>query len=353
MLQAIELGGLAATTTSADDPKLQALLTDTAPTPAEVSSSGWLRLQAAPAAEHATLLALDVEMIERRKERLRVPVSAALVKCELRPGDDAPATVVLFSGFVDPSAIDPSWAGGDAAAWDYKESITGHTHAQLLEARDAGRMMPLRELQRTVAAALHGATFVVGHNISADLHCLQMHGACLRRRVIDTQHLFRQAERDKMPALRTLVAAMLAEEAAGGSKWHSFQSGSHEPLLDAEAPLQLVLRELRLLTAQPDRPVGRWSGGPADSAATAAAAVVTAISRSFRVPEGEVGKIIGKAGATIKALRQRSGASVHLAERGEGKCPAPRLIELSGPAEAIALALQMLRELCSSVTPAR
>tara|TARA_B110001452_G_C15197327_1_gene415578 strand:- start:296 stop:1354 length:1059 start_codon:yes stop_codon:yes gene_type:complete len=352
MLQSLELGGLAATTASADDPKLQALLTDAAPTPAEVQSAGWLRLQATPATEHATLLALDVEMIERRKDRLRVPISAAVVQCELRPGDDAPATAVLVSGFVDPSAIDPSWASGDADAWDYKEAITGHTHAQLLEARDAGRMMPLRELQRTIAAAVHGATFVVGHNIPADLHCLQLHGACLRRRVVDTQHLYRQ-ENGKMPALKTLVAAMLAEEEAGSSKWHAFQGASHDPLLDAEAPLQLVLRELRLLTAEPGRPVGKWGGGPADSAAAAAAAAVSAISRSYRVPEGDVGKIIGKAGATIKTLRQRSGASVQLAERGPGKFPAPRLIELRGTAEAVALAKQMLESMCSSVTPAR
>ena len=87
--------------------------------------------------------------------------------------------------------------------------------------------------------------------------------------------------------------------------------------------------------------------------AAAAAAAASAISRSYRVPEGDVGKIIGKAGATIKTLRQRSGASVQLAERGPGKFPAPRLIELRGTAEAVALAKQMLESMCSSVTPAR
>ena len=123
-------------------------------------------------------------------------------------------------------------------------------------------------------------------------------------------------------------------------------------MLDARAPLQLVLRELGLLVADPGRAVGVWSGGAVAASAGAGgaeAAGPAGASRSFRVAESDVGKVIGKGGSAIKALRQLSGAAVTLAERGGGKAPAPRLLVLSGAAEAVELGTKLLVELCPAV----
>jgi hypothetical protein len=63
------------------------------------------------------LLALDVEMIERRADGVRLPVSAALICCDLSPQQSK--RVVLFSGLVDPTDFDREWRSGPAA-YDYK-----------------------------------------------------------------------------------------------------------------------------------------------------------------------------------------------------------------------------------------
>ena len=73
----------------------------------------------------------------------------------------------------------------------------------------------------------------------------------------------------------------------GAPEWASFQASAHDPLLDARAPLQLVLRELRLLAAEPCRAVGVWSGGAsaASDGSREEAAGPAAASRSYRVAE--------------------------------------------------------------------
>ena len=217
MLHILEVGGLAAKTTGCF--KTASLLTDTLP--AEEAAAGWLRLEAQAPAEQVTFLAMDVEMVERRSDKLRLPIRVALVQCELAPGEE-PSTSIVFDGFVDPSVVDASWASGDAEAWDYKEAITGYSHADLVEAHTSGRMTPLRDVQRLIARALHGAAFAVGHNLQSDLRCLRVHGACLGRRMIDTQFVYRKAD-GASPSLKALVAAMLADGGAPEA-WASFQA---------------------------------------------------------------------------------------------------------------------------------
>ena len=224
MLHALEVGGLAAKTSGAGCLKTASLLTDTLP--AEEAAASWLRLEAQAAAEHITLLAMDVEMVERRSDKLHLPVRVALVQCELAQGEDPPNTSVVFDGFVDPSVIDAAWASGDAEAWDYKEAITGYSHVDLAEAHTSGRMTPLRDVQRLVARALHGATFAVGHNLQSDLRSLRLHGACLGRRLIDTQFVYRKAD-GASPSLKALVAAMLAD--GGAAEWAAFQVHLEHP----------------------------------------------------------------------------------------------------------------------------
>ena len=53
------------------------------------------------------------------------------------------------------------------------------------------------------------------------------------------------------------------------------------------------------------------------------------------MPDSQVGKLIGKAGATINAIRAKSGASMSFGPRGEGKAPPPRLLVVRGAPEAV------------------
>lgn len=220
MLVAIELGGLAAATAAHRSWQETSQLLDEAP-PTELDQSGWLCLRRGQPSDAARLLALDVEMIERRSDGLRLPVKAALLLHELTETGIEGSRTLLFDGLIDASAVDDSWAT-DEAAWDYKTDITGLSFAQLASERDSAK--PLAVLQALFSEALTATTFVVAHNLASDLKALRMHGACLRRRLIDTQALFSYANGVRAP-LRALVESMLP-----AAEWGDFQARPRRPL---------------------------------------------------------------------------------------------------------------------------
>ena len=161
------------------------------------------------------LLALDVEMIERRADGVRLPVSAALISYDLSPPRQTKR--VLFSGLVDPSDFDREWRSGPAA-YDYKEAFVGLDYKKLLAAHQRGKMRPVRYLQGLVQEHMHSATYLVGHALSNDLKVLRLHGPGLEARVVDTQALY------PLPAgghakLKTLVEALLPAK-----EWQDFQA---------------------------------------------------------------------------------------------------------------------------------
>jgi len=109
------------------DPKTAEQLRPLCTADAPVRDGGWSCMRMASVAPPNTaplvpntaprLLALDVEMIERRADGVRLPVSAALICYDLSPRQ--PKRVVLFSGLVDPTDFDREWRSGPAA-YDYK-----------------------------------------------------------------------------------------------------------------------------------------------------------------------------------------------------------------------------------------
>ena len=212
-VDAVNVGALTAVTScgsfyrASAGPLLQAKHPSDAP-----SARGWRALPPRADGEGAAikLLAIDVEMIERVSDKLRLPVKVALVQATL--GGDADATVeTLLDTLVDPSAIDPSWADPAAGKrWDFKESITGLS-ADLLRSSVA-TSVALTEVQSMLAAALASGTFLVGHNIGSDLRSLHLHGLGLRRRLIDTQDLYPYEGQRRAP-LRALVAKLLLLQA--------------------------------------------------------------------------------------------------------------------------------------------
>ena len=341
----IECGGLAARSVTGPRLYVEALTPLLSGSPPD-AEGGW-RLVPLPVASDCRpgavcLLALDVEMIERRADGLRLPIRASILSLALGDGGDHasfsesnPHALTIFDGLVDPSAVDASWAI-DGERWNYKSEFTGVSAEELRIARDRGTMTPLADLQRQIIDAMRGhACFLVGHNLPSDLKAVRLHGPALRRRIIDTQAIYEYAGGGR-PSLRSLVGALLPQS------WGGFQVGSHSPADDANAALQLVVRELQLLASDGGRAVGAWT--PLDADATAAPAALA----KLLIPESEVGRLIGKGGKQINSIRQLTGCTLSLAARVEGATPPPRLLVVSGEAEGVRAAVARVRAACAT-----
>ena len=175
----------------------------------------------------------------------------------------------------------------------------------------------------------------------SDLKALRLFGSYLCRRAIDTQAIFTYAEGARAP-LRALVGSMLPKQ-----EWEHFQDGIHSPMVDAEAALQLVLREVRLLMGEPGRTIGRWDGEKC--ANPKRVAQPGDAEHRLLVPESEVGRLLGKAGAHINGIRQTTTAHIVLPPRGPGSMPTPRVMIVSGSAAAVSAAVQLVKKGCPSV----
>lgn len=174
-----------------------------------------------------TLLAVDVEMIERVCDGARLPVKASLVSAVLGP--DASYTMeTVLDVLVDPSAVDSSWVDpASSANWDFKERITG-LGAEFLRSR-VGSSTPLADVQTAIAKQLEAGAFLVGHNLASDLRALHLYGPGLRRRLIDTEALYPYDNQRRAP-LRALVRQLLVGDESQAefddckSSWDGFQA---------------------------------------------------------------------------------------------------------------------------------
>ena len=241
------------------------------------------------AASCLALIALDVEMIERRRDGRRFPIRVGIVarvfgnehcgssNAEGKSdgsddgGGEGGTRVELFNGFVNPGEHLEWWREDAAAEYDFKTAVHGIERAQLINMRRDGELVPLRRVQALVravccdggfrsdgealgklASALGGAravTCLVGHKLSADLAALSICGPGLRRRVVDTAMAIEErtaidkggrrrscGASKRAPSLRALVGQYLGAERAA-----TFQSGAHAPLADAEATLDVLV----------------------------------------------------------------------------------------------------------------
>uniref|UniRef100_A0A7S2MJW5 Uncharacterized protein n=1 Tax=Haptolina brevifila TaxID=156173 RepID=A0A7S2MJW5_9EUKA len=242
----------------------------------ETHDPGWLHLTPKAGVDTGAprLLAVAVEMIERQRDQLRLPVRAAILQVDLAAS--GPIENVLFDGLVDPSGLDSSWLAG-TAHWDSNEQCSGLSHAQLQEAHAVGAFTPLLHVQQIVEAACGCHTFVVGHYVIDDLAALRCHGAFLRRRIVDTAALHRpRRPGGGTGSLKELImaAAQGIDECGDGPDGYLSselreieQPGTvHEPLWDAQAAKLLILRKLHHLSSDmgqawaPARGVHRGKG---------------------------------------------------------------------------------------------
>ena len=181
---------------------------------AGVLEEGWV---AVPASDYdlgqlPRLLAIDCEMCTTTTEQ------KALLKVS---AVDAQGNVLIDSMVLPEGEVT-----------DYKTSVTGITAADL-EGVTLSRAGAQRDLLAKMGSP--GTTVLVGHSLPHDLRALRM--ACDRHvPVIDTSVLFRyEGLPTKTPSLAQLCATVLKRPIREEG------SGSHDPLEDARAAMELAL----------------------------------------------------------------------------------------------------------------
>jgi hypothetical protein len=265
---------------------------------AGAAGAPWLELAAAPrpGGDRVTWLCVDVEMCERRSDGARFPlaVCAVALTWEAAAGGVAAAARTVVEGLVDPDCGEAlGWRSpdyGDRLAW--KDEVHGLAWADHVA---APALLGLGDVQRALAAAWDDTTFLVGHKLSADLRALRVRGDALRRRSIDTV-LLHWAPRAAAPGLRALLADVPeggAARAAAGLGARA-EGPAHDAGADVAATLVVALHDLLRCAAGLD-------AGP--SFAPRAAAAPRRPRATVDAPARLVGRVIGKRGAALAALR--------------------------------------------------
>ena len=287
---AADVGSLAAATSRHPRFASSELYGSLLESPASEDWGAWLVLEAAPRSggERVTWLAMDVEMCERRSDGARFPVSVCVKSIAwVGSGSGVAATQrTVIEGLVDPGD-EVDWRGADAdRRLDWKDEIHGLTRAAHAA---APRLYGVGEVQAAIAKEVDDLTFLVGHKLCGDLKALRIRGAPLRRRAVDTM-LLHWGPRMGAPGLRALLAAVPDAGDLGG-----FQAGSHDAGDDVNATVRVALHDLA-------RCGDGLDVGPA-FAPRHAQAVDDRPRSHFEIPEALVGRLIGKKGAVLAALR--------------------------------------------------
>lgn len=319
-----ELGALAATT--ARHPKFaSSALYASLLTPSDDDTSlEWLTLESIPRrGMRPKLLAMDVEMCERLSDGAQLPVSAALIAIVPGVGER-----VIFQGL-----IDPGLSLHDEVAW--KTEIHGIGPETLSKAQAAGRLFSVGDVQALLAHEWDDLTFLVGHGLSGDLKVMKTRGPALRRRVIDTV-LLHWSPGQGAPGLASLTG----------------EKTMHDALSDARAAAKVVLDDIQELLSTLQVPANRATKAAASSSSHATAPLkdkntdstsTTATTKDayfhrhvIFVPERQVGRVIGKKGATLDAIKRANpDCCVELAPKGAEASSKRRLTLRSNSQKAL------------------
>ncbi|KAJ1454143.1 hypothetical protein M885DRAFT_618385 [Pelagophyceae sp. CCMP2097] len=352
---ALEVGALAATTARhmkfANAEQYGPLL---GPAPA----GDWLVLEEAPRrALQATLIGIDVEMCERRSDKKRFPLSAAIVACRFEESRGGFVEEVLFEGLLEPGEELKWWENKEAFEW--KDEIHGLSREAHALKRLNGELTTLKAVQEVVRRHWDDMTFLVGHKLSADLAVLKVRGPVLRRRCVDTM-LLHMAPAGSAPSLDSLAPAAMKRD----PRHH------HNATDDAVATLRVVQMDLANALDSLSAPLAPGRNAPQPTAAAAgdstpdasnapkgggampAKAAAKNTTAVVDVPEKLVGKLIGKKGANFEKLRALcSPAGLQLSSQSE-MAGAPRTLSLRAlTVEGVSAALTALEKAAPDLAP--
>lgn len=266
-----ELGSLAATTarhpkfasSAMYGPLLSSNLSD---------EEDWLTLNDAPRRKsRVKLISIDCEMCERISDGVQLPISAAMVAI----GPGAPERVI-FHGLIDP--LTPK----DKVFW--KTEIHGISAETIDEAKESGRLFSGADLHAILVREWDDLTFLVGHSLSVDLKVLKIRGGALHRRVIDTMLVHWSLGAPSLAALTGVT--------------------THDALEDARAAASVVLSDIGVLIKMLAAPAYRANRTQRQTSALVPGDIRQTCAVFIFVPEFMVGRVIGKKGATLDAIRE-------------------------------------------------
>ena len=201
------------------------------------------------------ILAIDVEMLD--DDGTPRPVSAAVVAY--------PERRVVFSGLVAPCE---HWESREFRNW--KTEFHGIDRETLMK----GPVATIKDVQSLVASEWHDLCFFCGHRLAGDLQCLGIGGPALRRRIIDSMLTHWNAG---APSLNGLVAAIP----------RTFEK-DHDAEVDADKAYAVLQDDLSTLSSL---------------AASLRPPASTAHRVVLQIPAADVGRFIGKRGATFNAIQ--------------------------------------------------
>eukprot|EP00754_Rhynchopus_humris_P043921 Rhum_TRINITY_DN3630_c0_g1::Rhum_TRINITY_DN3630_c0_g1_i1::g.11570::m.11570 len=268
------------------------------PSTASRKSLGWAAFVEPPPGDFSSvdvarqtprIVGIDVEMAERRSARKhlrphQVAIMGSIVEAVYFEGQFHVQASRGGSFFIDPGCA------MNENDFDWKTETHGITHESYTRAVKEGKAVPLADVQKEVlqCAALP-STCLVGHMLSHDLDALQIYGANLRSKIIDTAFYF--GSRDNGTAY-SLV------EVANRHGVLSRRQGVHDPLEDATMAVRVVESELhRLCTPGAELP----ARNPPTVSDTRGVLLIN---------DKDVTPFIGPRGVNLKKVRQETGSRV-------------------------------------------
>eukprot|EP01063_Lacrimia_lanifica_P020858 TRINITY_DN28139_c0_g1_i1.p2 TRINITY_DN28139_c0_g1~~TRINITY_DN28139_c0_g1_i1.p2 ORF type:complete len:373 (+),score=131.12 TRINITY_DN28139_c0_g1_i1:106-1224(+) len=236
---------------------------------------------------------LDVEMIERRTNREKVPIKGALVESVFWKGTfHRRESTWLIDPLVD---LSPN-------AFDWKTETHGITYDTYMQQRP--QAVSLASVQDQVAAAVRSrGSCMVGHMLLNDLMALRLMGTALRNRIIDTAYYFGPRADGGANSLSDVVrtVASQCDDGAEGTNLSAFRTKAkaqvHEPLEDAAIAVDIAEAEMTRLLDGGQLPVLRL---PKPSSTVAV----------FMIQISDVRAFIGPGGANLKKVKHETGSQV-------------------------------------------
>ena len=228
------------------------------------------------------LIGLDVEMVECRNTKKKLPILAAMEESIWYDGS--------FHRYQTEWKVSNPDVKLDNENFDWKTSTHGVT-CDSYHGTPKSEMTTLPQIQDQISNVLsHPNSVLIGHMLCNDLTSLQMCGVALRSKVIDTAFLFPAKSNGGAQSLRHIARQLLPE---GDLKAKLLANGHHDPLIDSQAVIQIIENMISIPGALL----------PAPEVQTSSETLGV-----FIIPSEQMFLFIGKGGKNFKEIRERTGS---------------------------------------------
>ena len=259
---------------------------------------GWAAFVEGPAGDFSSIdaargapriVGIDVEMAERRTPRKhlrpqQVAIMGSIVEAVYFEGEFHVQASRGGSFYIN------SGHDMNERDFDWKTETHGITHEKYARAVSEGKAVSLAEVQEEVIRCVSlPSTCLVGHMLSHDLEALQIHGANLRSKIIDTAFYF--GARDNGSAYSLIDVARM-------QKVQATRRGPHDPLEDATMAVHIVAAELQRLCQ------------PGAELPPRVAPMTSETQGVLLINDRDITRFIGPRGTNLKNIRKETGSKV-------------------------------------------